>query len=384
MPRSWKVNEATIAAIEWKTTRKSGWLTKMGGGSTPLFGRKSWKQRWFVLKAGVLSYSEDEHSEQLGVLDLKGAILEDVTSKENGYEFDITVKKPEKRTYCIRCVNKSEFNAWYDVIARVIKSLAARHGPDMLLEVDLDGLRLIDPQTDKAVDFWKLSKIRNWKPTADGYFCFCANVNKEPRNYMFKTPECGDIAKTLNKAAKEYTKGNFSKTLRGTSHLTHAPAVPEARDTLLRSESYEQKSYEKDSKQDVATMARALYDYTPTDADRMPLQRGELVRVTKIVSDDWWRAVGQTGAKGLVPRVYLRPCLQEVVARATNDFNDGKKKHLKLTAGEKVVILTRVGDSDWYGAVGGSDGAVGIVPITYVEIIQGKETFDLMQQGAIV
>jgi hypothetical protein len=25
-------------------------------------------------------------------------------------------------------------------------------------------------------------------------------------------------------------------------------------------------------------MARALYDYSPTDADRMPLQRGELVR----------------------------------------------------------------------------------------------------------
>jgi hypothetical protein len=46
--------------------------------------------------------------------------------------------------------------------------------------------------------------------------------------------------------------------------------------------------------------------------------------------------------------------------------------------------LTRVGDSDWYGAVGGSDGAVGIVPITYVEIIQGQETFDLMQSGVVV
>lgn len=50
---------------------KSGWLTKLGGGTSTL-GRKSWKRRYFTLKFGELAYmpSEDENAEHLGVMDI--------------------------------------------------------------------------------------------------------------------------------------------------------------------------------------------------------------------------------------------------------------------------------------------------------------------------
>jgi hypothetical protein len=90
---------------------------------------------------------------------------------------------------------------------------------------------------------------------------------------------------------------------------------------------------------------------------RLPVRRGDIVRVTRIVSDDWWRceysvmcacpsnciASGNLdGQKGLVPRLYLRPCLQEIMGVAIEPFNDGKENHLSLL---KVSVLCGDGDA---------------------------------------
>jgi hypothetical protein len=50
---------------------KSGWLTKMGGGTTTL-GRKNWKRRYMTLRMGELAYmaTEDDASPKLGVVDI--------------------------------------------------------------------------------------------------------------------------------------------------------------------------------------------------------------------------------------------------------------------------------------------------------------------------
>jgi hypothetical protein len=73
--------------------------------------------------------------------------------------------------------------------------------------------------------------------------------------------------------------------------------------------------------------------------DRNQFCRCVLFSVTRIVSDDWWRCTREkrndqtqtlcltsriddddvvgnlNGQKGLVPRLYLRPCLQEIMGR---------------------------------------------------------------------
>ena len=41
-----------------------GWLEKEGGGTTPFFGSKDWKRRFFRLEEGVLSYSEGTHYDE--------------------------------------------------------------------------------------------------------------------------------------------------------------------------------------------------------------------------------------------------------------------------------------------------------------------------------
>ena len=53
---------------------KSGWLTKMGGGTSTL-GRKNWKRRYMCLRMGELSYmpSDDETAPKLGVVDVLSA-----------------------------------------------------------------------------------------------------------------------------------------------------------------------------------------------------------------------------------------------------------------------------------------------------------------------
>jgi hypothetical protein len=43
---------------------RSGFMHKIGGGTTPIFGRKNLKKRWFVLQGDVLSYFSDEKSKK--------------------------------------------------------------------------------------------------------------------------------------------------------------------------------------------------------------------------------------------------------------------------------------------------------------------------------
>jgi hypothetical protein len=95
---------------------RSGWMTKqgpksallllpsplVGGGSKTTFSRKNWKERWFVLKAGVLSYAKTVAAPPLGEIQIKSII--DVSATDgtdtNVREFSIVT---EGRTYYFRC-----------------------------------------------------------------------------------------------------------------------------------------------------------------------------------------------------------------------------------------------------------------------------------------
>ncbi|SPO48816.1 uncharacterized protein PSANT_06507 [Moesziomyces antarcticus] len=54
--------------------------------------------------------------------------------------------------------------------------------------------------------------------------------------------------------------------------------------------------------------ATVLYDYGDgTDADDLQATEGETVWLTEKISDDWWRAMSQDGARqGIIPTAYVR------------------------------------------------------------------------------
>lgn len=89
-------------------------------------------------------------------------------------------------------------------IQQVINSLKQKRMAEVLLEVSEDGLRMRDASTKyvcfslffkpffqfcfrEEIEFFKLSKLRNWKALSDGTFCFCATVHKQPKNFVFRT-----------------------------------------------------------------------------------------------------------------------------------------------------------------------------------------------------
>jgi len=401
MPKSWQVTETSPDLHDWKKLKKTGYLTKEGGG-TSLFGRKNWKKRFFLLKDGLLSYSETPTSEELGVIELKGAKIEDVSTRQE-LEFTITTQVPEQRTYAMMADSEDDHIAWFNIIQRVINSMKTKKMPPMLLEVDMDGIRLIDPDTDEVVAHYKLSKLRNWSVAQKNHLCFCANVKKQPYNFMFKTEHASDVVKELNKVAKAVAKMSTMETAEGEQYVYKQPKIYSeptaemksyktltkaqmeqlgARDALYQMQQQQQQEWEQQNSQplqdpELAKQARSLYDYEPTDDSRLPMRRGDIVRVTRIVSDDWWRC-NLNGQKGLVPRLYLRPCLQEIMGRALETFNDGKQNHLSLQQGEAVVLLTRLGDSEWWDGLN-QRGEVGIFPVNFVEITHGKQEFrDIM------
>jgi hypothetical protein len=111
------------------------------------------------------------------------------------------------------------------------------------------------------------------------------------------------------------------------------------------------------------------------------MSRGDILRVVKEIDEHWFRC--QLGdRKGIVPRSYVRPLADEIVATAIADFDDNDEKHLRFDKGEKIVILTRVESSDWWDGVitvgepPTQYTRVGIFPIVLVEVKSNKDLFD--------
>jgi hypothetical protein len=70
----YRVVEEAPDAMDYKSLKKQGFLTKQGGGNS-LLGRKNFKKRFFELRDGILSYSEQPNEPDLGVIVLKGVSL---------------------------------------------------------------------------------------------------------------------------------------------------------------------------------------------------------------------------------------------------------------------------------------------------------------------
>jgi actin cytoskeleton-regulatory complex protein PAN1 len=56
----------------------------------------------------------------------------------------------------------------------------------------------------------------------------------------------------------------------------------------------------------VTAKAQALYDYTPDNADELPLTEGEIVTIIDKSEEEWWKAE-RDGKVLVVPCAYLAP-----------------------------------------------------------------------------
>ena len=77
-------------------------VSRAGGGGKSTFSRKSWKERWFVLKGGKLTYHKSVTAPALGEISMADVIdvcASDVVAAEVR---EFSVVTPE-RTYYLRC-----------------------------------------------------------------------------------------------------------------------------------------------------------------------------------------------------------------------------------------------------------------------------------------
>jgi hypothetical protein len=95
-----------------------GWLAKQGGGNLS----RAWKDRFFVLRNGVLSYFQNEDDEKpAGFMHIADATV--VKSSNTGRDYSFTIQTA-KRTYFIAAQNQSQQDAWVDKLGEIIATYA--------------------------------------------------------------------------------------------------------------------------------------------------------------------------------------------------------------------------------------------------------------------
>lgn len=95
-----------------------GWLAKQGGGNLS----RAWKDRFFVLRSGVLSYFQGEDDEKpAGFMHIADATV--VKTANTGRDHSFTIQTA-KRTYFIAAQNQSQLDAWLGKLGEIIATCA--------------------------------------------------------------------------------------------------------------------------------------------------------------------------------------------------------------------------------------------------------------------
>ena len=50
----------------------------------------------------------------------------------------------------------------------------------------------------------------------------------------------------------------------------------------------------------------AMYDFTPSDKEDLPLTEGQVVRIVDSVQPHWWKARNNKGQEGFVPYNFVK------------------------------------------------------------------------------
>jgi len=107
-----------------------------------------------------------------------------------------------------------------------------------------------------------------------------------------------------------------------------------------------------------------LFDYNPEDFEvgvDIRLAVGEIVTLTSVVDDQWYKGRKANGEEGIFPKNFV-----EEAVSCTVTFNYDAKDHDELTlkVGDVIVIAEEI--EGWYK--GSNDrGQSGMFPSTYVQ-----------------
>ncbi|KAI4495933.1 hypothetical protein M0802_008148 [Mischocyttarus mexicanus] len=114
----------------------------------------------------------------------------------------------------------------------------------------------------------------------------------------------------------------------------------------------------------------ALYDFSVTHSEDLPLKEGDVVTLIRVVNDDWME--GKVGNRqGIFPINFLDikvplPGLQDDIAVALYSFQGETPEDLPFEEGAKIKVLSRLSDDWLYGEYKGKKGQF---PTNYVNRI---------------
>lgn len=139
--------------------------------------------------------------------------------------------------------------------------------------------------------------------------------------------------------------------------------------------------------------ACALYDYTSSSSNALPMKHGDMIRIYT-VQGDWYAALDAKGNRGMVPKTYVR-LLQPVVAsqqpttpivpagspsglkmpppsthvvEATGDYPSLWPHALPMKRGQRFTVLVPKPTTDeWYAVVDHDTGKGGVVHMSHVQ-----------------
>jgi len=129
------------------------------------------------------------------------------------------------------------------------------------------------------------------------------------------------------------------------------------------------------------------YNYEATKDDELTLTKGMHVLVMEKEGDGWWfgrDADKPSSQPGWFPSNYVakattnagsagaarQECIQHV--RALYTFNSGNAEELPIEADERLDIIEQPPDDPEWWLARNASGATGLVPKTYVEVIEDE------------
>ncbi|KAK4319618.1 hypothetical protein Pmani_009460 [Petrolisthes manimaculis] len=130
------------------------------------------------------------------------------------------------------------------------------------------------------------------------------------------------------------------------------------------------------------TLFVAYAEFMPSQPGDLGLVRGDYVIGLNEIDESWWCGEAN-GKKGIFPRNFVWPINKDIMqientserpvkmrAKVNMSIRAQLPDELDLYAGD-IVNITHIIDKDWYR--GESNGAMGIFPSTFVDLLEGEE-----------
>jgi hypothetical protein len=110
--------QGSASGIRKGEIAQQGWMLKRGEYTKPTFFGGSWKKRYFVLKDLCLDYYADRGcNDHKGSVDISNCSQVRESTSETAERLELELVTAE-RTYRLRCLKSSEFEAWIEALAQ--------------------------------------------------------------------------------------------------------------------------------------------------------------------------------------------------------------------------------------------------------------------------